>query len=342
MSPLLSLALVATLAADKPPPPKRVEQALTYLRGAQRDDGHWPTRNVMYESAVTSLAGLAFLSAGHVPGRGPEGAALTKAVRALLKSQRPDGIFAPRFATWVMYQQGLAVLFLSEALAGADEDLAREVRPVLEKGVAAILKAQSKAGGWRYTAEPKGEDVSVTSATLLALKAAALAGIAVPQEAVAKALAYVGKCRDKHSGSFAYQPGTGSPRWANTAAAGVALSLWAGPKDPALQPAMDFVLGNRPKGLLPYPSYTTRSVVEFTVQAGGEKPDALRTEVLAALAKKQREDGSWPVEGAESNYGQAYCTAEAVLALTADQRRLRVFQAPRPKAEPGKSEKGPE
>jgi len=341
MSPLLLLTLVATLAADNPPPPKRVEQALTYLRVAQRDDGHWPTKNSYYESAVTSLAGLAFLSAGHVPGRGPEGAALTKAVRALLKSQRPDGIFAHRYATWVMYQQGLAVMFLSEAMAGADEDLARVVRPVLEKGVAAIIKAQSKAGGWHYTVEPKIEDVSVTSETLLALKAAQLAGMAVPREAVDKALAYLGKCRDKRSGAFAYRPGISSPTWANAAAAGVALTLWAGPKDPALKPAMDFVLGNRNRGGRPYPSYTTRIVVEFTVQVGGEKPDALRTEMLAALAKKQRDDGSWPIEGAESNYGQAYCTAEAVLALTADQRRLRVFQAARPKEEP-RGQKGPE
>lgn len=282
MSLLLSLALVASPAVDDTPSPRSVEQALSYLRGAQRDDGHWPSGNVMYESAVTSLVGLAFLSAGHVPGRGPEGAALTKAVRAVLKSQRPDGIFAPRYATWVMYQQGLAVMFLSEALAGAEEDLGREVRPVLKKGVAAILKAQSKAGGWRYTAEPKDEDVSVTSQTLVALKTADLAGIAVPREAVDKALAYVGKCRDKNSGSFAYRPGIGSPRWANTAAAGVALSLWAGAKDPALKPAMDYVLANRGKGVRPYPSYTTRTVVEFAVEVGGAKPDALRTEMLAA------------------------------------------------------------
>jgi hypothetical protein len=342
MSLLLSLALVAPLAADDPPPPKSVEQALSYLRGAQRDDGHWPTKNTHYESAVTSLAGLAFLSAGHVPGRGPEGTAISKAVRALLKSHRPDGIFAHRYATWVMYQQGLAVLFLSEALAGADEDLTREVRPVLEKGVAAVLKAQSKAGGWHYTVDPKIEDVSVTSETLLALKAADLAGIAVPREAVDKALAYVGRCRDKRTGGFAYRPGISSPTWANAAAAGMALALWVGPNDPALKPAMEFVLRNRRKGLMPYPSYTTRSVVEFTVQVGGERADGLRTEMLAALAKKQREDGSWPVVGTDANYGQAYCTAEAVLALTADQRRLRVFQAPKPKERTGQSEKVPE
>lgn len=342
MSPLLSLVVVAALAADNPPPPKSVEQGLTYLRTAQRADGHWPNRNAMYESAFTSLAGLAFLSAGHVPGRGPEGAALTRAIRALLKSQRPDGIFAHRYATWVMYQQGLAVLFLSEALAGADKDLTREVRPVLEKGVAVILKAQSKAGGWRYTAAPKDEDASVTSAMLLALKAAARAGVPVPQEAVDKALAYIGKCRDRRSGGFAYKPGSGASGSANTAAAGVVLSLWVGPKDSALEPAMSFVLRNRGKGVRPYPSYTTRSVVELTVLVDGEKPRALRTEMLAALTKKQREDGSWPVEGTDSNYGQAYCTAEAVLALTADRRRLRVFQAPRPKEQPGRREKGSE
>jgi rhamnogalacturonyl hydrolase YesR len=339
MSPLLlSLALVIPLAGDDQSPPKSVEQALSCLRGAQRDDGHWPTKNAYYESAVTALAGLAFLSAGHVPGRGPEGAAITKAVRALLKNQRPDGIFAHRYATWVMYQQGLAVLFLSEALAGADEDLAREVRSALDKGVVAILKAQSKAGGWHYTVEPKIEDVSVTSETLLALKATDLAGIAVPREAVDKALAYVGNCRDKKSGGFAYRPGMSSPTWGNAAAAGMALALWVGPNDPALKPAMDFVLRNRRTGLMPYPSYTTRTVVQFTVQVGGEKADGLCTEMLAALAKKQREDGSWPVEGTDANYGQAYSTAEAVLALTAGQRRLRVFQAPKLKQESGQRE----
>jgi hypothetical protein len=179
---------------------------------------------------------------------------------------------------------------------------------------------------------------------LLALKAAAVAGIAVPQEAVDKALTYVRRCRNetREAGSFSYKPGEGSPRSANTASAGLALALWAGPKDPAIKPAMDFVLRNRPRGLLAYPSYTTRSVVEFTVQVGGEGPDALRTEMLATLAKKQREGGNWPIEGTESNYGQAYCTAEAVLALTADQRRLRILQAPKPKEEPKKGEKGPE
>src|SRR5438270_1827182 len=115
MSLLLSLALVTAVLADDPPAHKTVEPALSYLRTAQREDGHWPTKNTYYESAVTSLAGLAFLSAGHVPARGPEGTALTKAVRAVLKSQRPDGIFGHRYATWAMYQQGPAVMVLSEA-----------------------------------------------------------------------------------------------------------------------------------------------------------------------------------------------------------------------------------
>jgi hypothetical protein len=341
MSPLLSLLLVPTLAADAPAPPKAVEQTLAFLRATQREDGHWKTNNVTYEVGVTSLAGLAFLSAGHTPGRGPDGAVVTRAIRAVLKTQRPDGFFAPRYQTWVMYQQGLALLFLSEALAGADADLARELRPALEKGVAATLKAQSKAGGWRYTADPRDQDVSVTTGQLLGLKAAAAAGLTVPPEAIDKALAYVRSCQDEKTGSFGYQRKGGSQQWANTPGAGLVLLLWAGAKDPAVKTALEF-LGRRPQLTTPYPFYTTRYLAEFTVLAGGEKPDALRTEVLAGLAKKQRQDGSWPGERLESIFGPAYSTAQVVLALTADQRRLRVFQPPRPKEGAGKGEKGPE
>src|SRR5438105_3921250 len=81
-------------AKDKEPVDKAVERALEFLAATQdKTDGSWKMNNV-HSPAVTSLAVMAFLSAGHVPGEGKYGAAVEKGVRWLLKQQQPNGLIA--------------------------------------------------------------------------------------------------------------------------------------------------------------------------------------------------------------------------------------------------------
>ena len=76
----LALAVLLTGLPASAAPPKEmprgkevdeaVRRALAYLEANQNTDGSWPApRNA--RPAVTALAVMAFLSAGHVPGEGP-------------------------------------------------------------------------------------------------------------------------------------------------------------------------------------------------------------------------------------------------------------------------------
>src|SRR3954454_10251291 len=73
-----------------------IKKALKYLAATQNEDGSWGAgagargRN----PAITGLAVMAFLSAGHVPGEGPYGKVVEKGIRAVVKMQHPNGLIA--------------------------------------------------------------------------------------------------------------------------------------------------------------------------------------------------------------------------------------------------------
>src|SRR5262249_48347978 len=142
----------------------------------QDADGAWKLSGAK-SPAVTSLAVMAFLSAGHVPGEGPYGNTITRGVRWVLTAQQPDGLIPSRTSRgYTMYEHGISTLMLAEVVGMTDAALAPRVTKALEKAVAVVLKAQRlegvAAGGWRYQVEGLDADISVSGWQLLALKAA--------------------------------------------------------------------------------------------------------------------------------------------------------------------------
>src|SRR5262249_41032585 len=121
--PLLALAVVGALLAPRTQAePRRglmddstraaIDRGLRFLVRTQNADGSWTcdagkkvnNEYVVFPSAkdapggkeahhvgVTSLAILAFLAAGHAPGRGPYGQVVDRAVSFLLGCVQPDG-----------------------------------------------------------------------------------------------------------------------------------------------------------------------------------------------------------------------------------------------------------
>src|SRR5262249_24105433 len=153
--------------AKDTPVDKAIERGLVFLHNTQdRADGSWRAGPGGKNPAITSLAVMAFLSAGHVPGEGRYGETVEKGVRWVLKEQRPNGLIASD-GGHEMYHHGIATLMLAEVAGMTDGDLGRQVRKGLEKAVAVILKAQRvrgpERGGWRYqVAHVGGSDLSVT------------------------------------------------------------------------------------------------------------------------------------------------------------------------------------
>src|SRR5262249_26158470 len=152
-----ALALPARAAGppSKPSPRDRaVHRALAYLHKAQRADGTWPSARFRKAPAIDALCVMAFLSAGHAPGKGPYGDTIEKGVRAVLAGQSKDGLIAVE-RNLEMYHHGIATLMLAQAHAVSAGPLRAEVRKALDRAVVIVLEAQRKngpaRGGWRYT-----------------------------------------------------------------------------------------------------------------------------------------------------------------------------------------------
>ena len=80
-------------------------------------------------TSVTSLAVMAFLAAGHVPGDpGPYRESIERGIQYVLAHQHPNGLLVSRSANGPMYCHGISTLMLAE-IAGmtADRELSARV-----------------------------------------------------------------------------------------------------------------------------------------------------------------------------------------------------------------------
>src|SRR5687767_5493437 len=100
---------------------KAIDQGLRFLVRTQREDGSWAcdaghkvndeyvvSRRDVPHVGITSLAVLAFLAAGHAPGRGPHGAVVDRAVEFVLSKVRHDGYITAHETR--MYEHAFATL----------------------------------------------------------------------------------------------------------------------------------------------------------------------------------------------------------------------------------------
>jgi hypothetical protein len=298
--------------------------ALAFLEKMQETDGSW-AGNGGASPAVTSLAVLAFLSAGNVPGEGPYGAAVEKGVRWVLKHQRPDGLFAANQGQ-DMYHHGISVLMLSQVAGMTDGALGREVKAALEKGVALILKAQRttglSAGGWRYQPQGFDADMSVTGWQLLALRAAKNLGCDVPAERIDRAVGYVLRCRDPQWGGFCYMPGA-APSAACTGTGILCLEVCGKGRHrtPEALQAGSLLLRQPPALNGPHAFYSIYYGSQAMFQLGKNYWNGYRPQLHKALLYGQQGNGCW----LDAN-GASYATAMAVLALTVEYRFLPIYQ----------------
>ncbi len=186
-------------------------------------------RNNTGNTGITALAALALMCGGHHAGRGRYGKAVAKAAEYVIsrgRANKTTGYLANSDTLdghTAMYQHGFAALFLAEVHGTfPDADRRTRTRDMLEKAVALTVKAQAQNGGWRYTPTPGQDDVSVTVAQLMALRAAKNAGVYVDKAVVDKAVDYIKKCRQP-DGGYSYIKGQNGSLFPRSAAAVVGL-----------------------------------------------------------------------------------------------------------------------
>ena len=341
-----SLATPEALAA--------AERGLAYLASTQREDGSWDgdvgykledgyrvwNRNSPHVG-VTALAGMAFLAGGHVPGRGPYGKVVDRALDFLLDQVRMDGFITANETR--MYSHAFATLFLAEVYGMTERD---DLRPALQRAVDLIVSSQNEDGGWRYQPHVADADMSVAACQVMALRAARNKGLQVPVSTIDAAVAYVRESAVRESdpawsfnwgsrpGAFRYQPTFNTRATFALTAAGITILHGAGVyADEDIEKGMVYLeeelnsytrnYGRRAGGHY-YFYYGHYYAVQAYHIAGGERYRAYVKTINEELLRMQDPDtGAFPNNtGPGRNYG----TATACLILQIPKEYLPIFQ----------------
>lgn len=326
----VSTALAAEKIADSstaelitPAAEQSIARGLKWLAAGQHDDGGFGDGQYRGNPAVCALAGMAFVSGGGTPGRGPYGENISRSVDYLLGCVQPSGfISGGDAARGPMYGHGFATLFLAECHGMSPRDNLREK---LTKAVKIIVDSQNKQGGWRYQPVRADADISVTVCEVMALRAARNAGLFVPNETINRAIEYIKKSQNA-DGGFAYMlQGSRESGYPRSAAAVVAL-FGAGVYDsPEIQRGLKYLAqfppGKESKQRETYYYYGQYYAAQAMWTVGGERWNSWYAAARDELIARQRDDGSW-----NSANGNQYATAMACIVLQIPNNYLPIFQ----------------
>ncbi|MGE9268666.1 MAG: prenyltransferase/squalene oxidase repeat-containing protein [Verrucomicrobiales bacterium] len=305
-----------------------IELGLEYLASVQKENGTFP-HNYGDSTGIPALVGMAFLSKGYLPTEGPYAEALNRIVDYLLANQKDDGLFVAGHAgSGPMYAHNISTLFLSEVSGMLDPQRQEKTAKALGPALALILRAQAvqkserNQGGWRYHPNSKDSDTSCSGWALMALRSAKLNGAAVPDEAIADAVAYLERHQHKEDGCFGYTS-TSDHKYSLTGMGLLCLELCGQHGKPSTLKAGEFLLRNyRNIENNQFEFYGNYYNAQAMFQLGGRHWQEYANWMYEVYLQRQKENGSWHSREA----GVVYGTATMVLAFTVPYRQLPIYQ----------------
>jgi hypothetical protein len=329
-----------------------IDRALAWLAKQQDNDGSIDAP-VSAQPAATSLTIMAYLSKGHVPGQGPYGRVLEKAIDFVLRTQQPDGLlsysgggeYRSTSGKTANYNHAIAGLMLTEVYGMTDRARAARLKPAIANALNFTRKNQTlpkqypgEQGGWRYLySDTWGEsDLSVTAWQLMFLRSAKNAEFDIPKQYINEAIGFVNNCWDENQGVFYYRKAGSERRFSRgMVGAGVLSLAMAGEHDkPMAQRAGEWLLRYPFRGFGERIGsgdrffYSTYYCSQAMAQLGGRHWKQFFPNLAAVLVRSQEGSGEWPVEpyGSDRMFGNTYTTALAVLSLTPPLQLLPVYQ----------------
>lgn len=330
-----------------------VERGLAYLATKQIDDqsaqqlgrpelaGSFQEETSPGNTGITSLAVMAFLAKGHLPGRGPYGTVVNRGIDYVLGQQLENGLLVSKNftgrTTGLMYEHSIATLLLSEVSGMVDRTRQNRIDKVLPKALLVLLQAQKvpksdeQTGGWRYTPGTTDSDLSLTGWSIMALRAAKLNGAAIPDEHIEMAVSYILNCHKPDRG-FAYMPSRNNSSSAMTGIGILCLELCGEHGSEELIAAGDYILSRPPRMTDPNGRSTRFRYYAFyycgqaMFQLGGRYWTQFAPVMYDALLEDQNADGSWSYPDPVLKYNTSYPTSMAILTLTVSARQLPIYQ----------------
>lgn len=301
-----------------------IDKGLAYLAKRQQKDGSFGTGGYARNVGVCGLAGMAFLSAGSTPGRGPYGKQIDLCLEFVLSQTDESGFInvdgSPTHGP--MYGHGFATLFLAECYGMTRRP---DLRDKLTRAVKLIVDTQNNEGGWRYQPRRDQADISVTICQVMALRAARNAGLYVPQDTINRCVEYVKRSQNP-DGGFMYMLTTRGPSEFPRSAAGVvalySAGIYEGPEiDKGLEYISQFVPRGEELSREGHYYYGHYYAVQAMWHAGGKHWTNWYPAVRDALIKRQQENGVWT-----DPIGSEYATAMATIILQMPNNYLPIFQ----------------
>ncbi len=324
-----------------------VADGLKWLAKNQQKDGSWSlvgpyedgSRNENREAA-TAMALLAFQGAGNTADYGEYMDLVKRGWYYLLKQQDGDGCFfregnfSHRF-----YTHGQATIAICELYAlTKDPALRSSYKEPAEKAIDYCVKAQSPAGGWKYTFNGPS-DVSVTGWILMGLQSARMAGLEVPRKTLENIAGYLDRVGQNGGSRYPYELGR-EPTRAMTAE-GLLCRQYLGWKrnHPPLLEGVEWLL--KPENELTYTGerdvyywyYATQVMHHMEGEPWQQWNRKMCQEVPKAQVKDGREKGSWdPYKPVEDEWagegGRLYVTCLSIYMLEVYYRHLPLYSNP--------------
>jgi hypothetical protein len=335
-----------------------LDRGLDWLSKNQGEEGNWRCNDL----GLVAMGALAFMSAGHAPGRGKYGDEVQRALDYVINNAKPSGLLNISNSQRDMYNHGLATLVLGQA-HGMVTRRDQRLNATLDHALRLIALTQCDDGGWGYqaVARPRGHDLSLVVMQAKALRSAMDSGLEVPTEVVDRAIQSVREhywprggrratseqAMREGPGQFTYSKMGGGPTLAMAAAGVVCLQEfgcyddWRIPKNMEVIGAEIRHLGapRAGDGAMPFDSYTLYYVGQSLYQVGGENWKEHYPPLRDFLVASQRIDpqrlerhGSWIDRGADGKgrlsgiSGDLYATSVACFVLAIPNRFLPILQ----------------
>ena len=333
-----------------------VTLALRWLAYHQEADGHWDVKKYgaanRNDTAVTSLALLAFLGYGCSEKVGEHKQNIKQAVAWLIAHQAPNGLIRNADDDSAAHRSGgypmaIATLALCEAAGMANIP---ETRAAAQLAIDYCVKVhQSGEGydkrGWRYAAKSEG-DMSVTGWFIMALKTAKVAGLKVPHESFDGAIKFIESVEVKEKATadsyvpashFKYMPNADHAASAHrlTAIATLARQFLGWQKDDLQASVVWFIEkggipsygANGEKVDLYYWYYGSMAAFQQDREIFKSWSHALLDALLPSQEKKADDAGSWnPTGDYSAEWGRVGQTALSALCLEVYYRNPRVYE----------------
>lgn len=339
-----------------------IEKSLEWMASQQQRDGSFPTLPTG-NPGVTSLAMMAYMAHGHLPGSGPYGDNLEQALRYILNCQKTNGMIAlvfpqapeisrnvsPEVGVTAAYNHAISALIVSELYGMGEMKQSRKMEQVIRKALDATLKMQrwpkdeeADRGGWRYVHDfdQWDSDVSITGWQLMFLRSAKNSGFEVPKQAIDDAVAYIRRSFNNEYGTFEYIINDSDTRSRGMGGAGILALAHAGYHDtPEAKQAAEWILRqnfqkynvvetfNQPYAHDRY-HYGVFNSCQGMYQMGGPYWEQFFPTMARTLLRHQQSDGSWETDTHmfDKKYGNAYTTALMTISLGAPNQLLPIFQ----------------